>query len=68
MTRPIPELDTEDLREMAIRGGIEGAADMDREELVESLLARPGEGAWQEDPKPAAVNPNDYRYHAPDER
>ncbi len=68
MARPIPELDTEDLRQMAVRGGIEGAVDMDREELLDSLIARPGEGAWQEDPKPAAVNPNTYRYQAHDEQ
>ncbi|SCL16502.1 hypothetical protein GA0070616_1032 [Micromonospora nigra] len=67
MTRPVQEMDTAELRAMAVRGGIEGARDMDREDLVVSLLARPGEGAWQEDPKPADVNPNDYRFHAPDE-
>ena len=68
MSRPLREWDTDDLRNVAVRGGIEGAREMDREELVDSLLARPGEGLWQEDPKPADVNPNDYQYRAPDER
>lgn len=66
MVRPIQDLDTAQLREMAERGGIEGADVMDREELIDSLVARPGEGAWQQDPKPADVNPNDYRLIAPD--
>ncbi|MBX7265962.1 hypothetical protein KIF24_07905 [Micromonospora sp. Llam7] len=68
MTKPIPEMDTEELRDIATRGGIDGAPEMDRQELVDALVARPGEGAWQEDPKPADVNPNDYRYQAPEQR
>ncbi|MDG4796448.1 hypothetical protein [Micromonospora sp. WMMD1082] len=68
MTRPIPEMDTEELRDIAVRGGVEGAREMDRQELVDALVARPGEGAWQEDPKPANVNPNDYLYQAPERR
>jgi hypothetical protein len=68
MGRPVQELDTEELRGMAVRGGIEGARAMDREELVDALVARPGEGAWQEDPKPADVNPNDYQFRSPDQR
>ncbi|GIJ21295.1 hypothetical protein [Micromonospora lutea] len=66
MTTPIPEMDMAELRDIAVRGGIEGAREMDREELIDALQARPGEGAWQEDPKPADVNPNDFRYQAPE--
>ncbi|MFY1703438.1 MULTISPECIES: hypothetical protein [Micromonospora] len=62
MAQPLPEMDTEQLRKIAVRGGIQGTEAMDREELVDALEARPGEGAWQQDPKPADVNPNDYRY------
>ncbi|WP_433386733.1 hypothetical protein [Micromonospora sp. KLBMP9576] len=65
MDEPMHDKDTETLRRMAARGGIEGTERMDREELLDALVARPGEGAWQEDPKPAAVNPNDFRYQAP---
>ncbi|TDB69640.1 hypothetical protein E1165_28030 [Micromonospora sp. KC723] len=65
MEQRMHDRDTEELRQMAVRGGIVGAAHMDREELLDALVARPGEGAWQEDPKPAAVNPNDYRYRSP---
>ncbi|KXK60465.1 hypothetical protein E1091_12935 [Micromonospora fluostatini] len=68
MVRPLQEMDTEELRRIAVRGGIEGTEAMDREELVDALVARPGEGAWQEDPKPADVNPNDYQYHGPEQR
>ncbi|MBB5115376.1 hypothetical protein ACGFLT_28780 [Micromonospora chalcea] len=66
--RPLREMDTEEVRAMAVRGGIEAAHEMDREELLDALLARPGEGAWQEDPKPVDVNPNDYRFGAPERR
>ncbi|MFG1777195.1 hypothetical protein ACGFIR_22545 [Micromonospora sp. NPDC049051] len=65
MDGPLHDKDTETLRRMAVRGGIEGAAHMEREDLLDALVARPGEGAWQEDPKPAAVNPNDFQYQAP---
>lgn len=68
MTKPIPEMDTAELRDIAVRGGIQGAREMDREELIDALVARPGEGAWQQDTKPADVNPNDYLYQAPDGR
>ncbi|WP_341716995.1 hypothetical protein QQG74_24045 [Micromonospora sp. FIMYZ51] len=68
MTTPIPKMDTAELREIAVRGGIEGARDMDRDALLDALQARPGEGFWQEDPKPADVNPNDYMYQPPDGR
>ncbi|RIV38477.1 Rho termination factor N-terminal domain-containing protein [Micromonospora radicis] len=68
MTRPIPEMDTAELRNIAVRGGIEGARDMERQDLIDALVARPGEGAWQEDPKPADVNPNDYLYQTPEHR
>ncbi|MFV2101390.1 Rho termination factor N-terminal domain-containing protein [Micromonospora sp. LOL_024] len=67
MTKPIPDMDTAQLRHIAVTGGIQGAPEMDRQELIDALLARPGEGAWQEDPKPADVNPNDYRYQAPEQ-
>ncbi|MGC5051808.1 hypothetical protein ACLQ2S_10200 [Micromonospora sp. DT48] len=67
MTTPIPQMDTAELRDIAVRGGIEGAREMDREELITALQARPGEGAWQEDPKQADVNPNDFRYQAPEQ-
>ncbi|WP_434741087.1 hypothetical protein [Micromonospora sp. SH-82] len=66
MGQPWQNMETEDLRRMAARGGIEGTEAMDRDELVDALVARPGEGSWQEDPKPADVNPNDYQYQAPD--
>jgi len=65
MNEPLHDRDTETLRTMAVRGGIEGADRMEREDLLDALVARPGEGAWQEDPKPAAVNPNDFFYQAP---
>ncbi|MFD6752396.1 hypothetical protein [Micromonospora gifhornensis] len=68
MTKPIPKMDTAELRDIAVRGGIEGAREMDREELIDALVARPGEGAWQQDTKPADVNPNDYMYQSPDGR
>ncbi|WP_433529281.1 hypothetical protein ACQPYA_23640 [Micromonospora sp. CA-263727] len=68
MMKPIPEMDTAELRHIAVHGGIEGAREMDREELIDALVARPGEGAWQEDPKPADVNPNDFFYHGPEQR
>ncbi|GGM65090.1 hypothetical protein GCM10011608_58050 [Micromonospora sonchi] len=68
MTTPIPKMDTTELRDIAVHGGIEGAREMDREELIDALQARPGEGTWQEDPKPADVNPNDYLYEAPEGR
>nr|WP_188116236.1 hypothetical protein [Salinispora cortesiana] len=53
--------------EVAVRGGIEGGRHGPGG-LLDPLIARPGEGAWQEDPKPAAVNPNAYRCQAPDEQ
>ncbi|QOC90975.1 hypothetical protein [Micromonospora craniellae] len=68
MTKPIPEMDTAEIRDIAVNGGIQGAREMDREELIDALVARPGEGAWQEDPKPADVNPNDYMYQSPEPR
>ncbi len=68
MTKPIPKMDTAELRDIAVRGGIEGAREMDRDALIDALVARPGEGAWQEDTKPADVNPNDYFYQPPGER
>jgi len=65
MDEPLHDRDTEALRRMAVRGGIVGAEHMEREDLLDALVARPGEGAWQEDPKPAAVNPNDFQYQTP---
>ncbi|MEU9510158.1 hypothetical protein AB0D32_28195 [Micromonospora sp. NPDC048170] len=65
MDHSLHDKDTETLRGIAVRGGIVGAEDMEREDLLNALIARPGEGAWQEDSKPAAVNPNDFQYQTP---